>query len=91
MLVPEAAEYVAIGAARQAAWALAQTSEPPRWPDPKSASYQGEPVPQIRERYAALREATVGRPWLHPSAGEDAPQVATGVPVMRPHSAHDPS
>src|SRR5487761_1754674 len=48
VLVPEAAEYVALGAARQAAWALAQTSEPPPWPAPASASYQGEPAPQVR-------------------------------------------
>ncbi|QGK70769.1 xylulokinase [Allosaccharopolyspora coralli] len=30
--VPPAAEYVAVGAARQAAWALAGTAEPPAWP-----------------------------------------------------------
>ncbi|MEU1624902.1 xylulokinase [Streptomyces sp. NPDC020096] len=30
--VPEPDEYVALGAARQAAWALAGTPEPPRWP-----------------------------------------------------------
>ena len=64
VLVPEAAEYVALGAARQAAWALAQTSEPPPWPAPASASYQGEPAPQVRARYAALRDATAGPPWL---------------------------
>ena len=30
--VPSAAEYVALGAARQAAWALSGASEPPTWP-----------------------------------------------------------
>ncbi len=30
--VPEPAEYVALGAARQAAWALAGTPQPPDWP-----------------------------------------------------------
>jgi len=30
--VPEPGEYVALGAARQAAWALAATPEPPAWP-----------------------------------------------------------
>ncbi|PNE40054.1 xylulokinase [Streptomyces noursei] len=30
--VPEPEEYVALGAARQAAWALAGTPEPPHWP-----------------------------------------------------------
>ena len=58
VVVPEAAEYVAIGAARQAAWALAPGSGPPPWPEPKSDRYQGEPVPWVRERYAALRDAT---------------------------------
>ena len=58
VLVPRAAEYVAIGAARQAAWALAQTTEPPPWPDPESARHQAEPVPWVREKYAALRGAT---------------------------------
>ena len=56
--VPEAAEYVAIGAARQAAWTLAPGSGPPPWPEPKSDRYQAEPVPWVRERYAALRDAT---------------------------------
>ena len=29
--VPEPGEYVALGAARQAAWALAGSAEPPQW------------------------------------------------------------
>ena len=58
VVVPEAAEYVAIGAARQAAWALARGSGPPPWPGPESSDYQAEPVPQVREKYAALRDAT---------------------------------
>jgi xylulokinase len=31
VVIPEVAEYVAVGAARQAAWALASGAEPPRW------------------------------------------------------------
>jgi xylulokinase len=58
VLVPEAAEYVAIGAARQAAWALAGTAEPPAWPAAPSASFSAAPTPEVRERYAALRDAT---------------------------------
>jgi xylulokinase len=58
VLVPEAAEYVALGAARQAAWALAGTAEPPPWPAPGAASYTADPEPGVRERYAALRDAT---------------------------------
>ena len=59
--VPEPAEYVALGAARQAAWALSGLASPPDWPLPGvSGEYTAEPVPLVRERYAALREATVG-------------------------------
>jgi xylulokinase len=58
--VPEPAEYVALGAARQAAWALAGTPEPPDWPRRSAGRYSGEPQPQLRRRYAALRSATVG-------------------------------
>jgi xylulokinase len=58
--VPEPAEYVALGAARQAAWALAGTPEPPDWPRPPARCYAGEPQPELRTRYAALRNATFG-------------------------------
>jgi xylulokinase len=58
--VPQPAEYVALGAARQAAWALSGAADPPDWPLPGvSAEYTAEPTPQVRERYAALRDATV--------------------------------
>jgi xylulokinase len=56
---PDAQEYVALGAARQAAWALAATPAPPDWPRPAHETYHGAPQPSLRERYAALREATV--------------------------------
>ena len=59
--VPEPAEYVALGAARQAAWALSGAAEPPSWPlAGTSAEYAAEPAPLVRERYAALRDATAG-------------------------------
>jgi xylulokinase len=59
--VPQPAEYVALGAARQAAWALSGAAAPPDWPRPgSSAEYTAEPTPLVRERYAALRDATVG-------------------------------
>jgi xylulokinase len=59
--VPEPAEYVALGAARQAAWAASGADLPPHWPlAGTSAEYTAEPVPLVRERYAALRDATVG-------------------------------
>jgi xylulokinase len=59
--VPPPAEYVALGAARQAAWALSGAASPPDWPlAGASAEYTAEPLPFIRERYAELRDATVG-------------------------------
>jgi len=58
--VPEPEEYVALGAARQAAWALAGTPEPPAWPRGPSKRYTSPPRPEIRERFAALRDATAG-------------------------------
>jgi xylulokinase len=57
--VPEPEEYVALGAARQAAWALAGTPEPPPWPPRPAETYTGPAQPQIREHHAALRDDTV--------------------------------
>lgn len=61
--VPEPGEYVGIGAARQAAWALSGDEAPPSWPmrivsetEPGDASASRE----LRERYAALRVALHG-------------------------------
>ena len=59
VIVPEPGEYVALGAARQAAWALAGTPEPPPWPPRPTESYTGPEQPQVRERHAALRDDTV--------------------------------
>ena len=61
--VPSPAEYVALGAARQAAWALSAAAgsgaaEPPAWPLAGSAEYTAEPAPQVRAQYAVLRDAT---------------------------------
>jgi xylulokinase len=54
--VPEPAEYVALGAARQAAWALSGAAEPPDWPARPATTYEAAPLPGVREQYAALRE-----------------------------------
>jgi xylulokinase len=57
--VPAPAEYVALGAARQAAWALSSAPEPPSWPlAGGNSEYTAEPVPLVRARYASLRDAT---------------------------------
>ena len=58
VVVPEPGEYVADGAARQAAWALSGAPEPPVWAPARSAEvYEADPVPHIRERYAHARDA----------------------------------
>ena len=55
--VPEAGEYVADGAARQAAWALAGGEAPPDWTLAATRRYESDPEPAVRERYAAARDA----------------------------------
>lgn len=57
VIVPEPGEYVADGAARQAAWTLAGTSEPPTWAQAKSKTYEADPTPAVRERYAQYAAA----------------------------------
>jgi xylulokinase len=56
--VPEPEEYVALGAARQAAWALAGTPRPPDWPRRPARHYTGPAMPELRERFSRLRDAT---------------------------------
>ncbi|OBK17501.1 xylulokinase [Mycobacterium asiaticum] len=58
VLVPAAAEYVALGAARQAAWALSGAPGPPSWKPPPTDEYLGDPTPAVSERYRRLRDLT---------------------------------
>jgi xylulokinase len=60
VLAPSPAEYVALGAARQAAWALSGAPEPPAWKLPPTDQYTADPTPAVRERYAAVRDLTEG-------------------------------
>jgi xylulokinase len=53
--VPEPAEYVALGAARQAAWALSGGAEPPPWPVAAQA-VTAEPTEAVRRVYAEVRD-----------------------------------
>jgi xylulokinase len=56
VVVPEAAEYVALGAARQAAWALSGAAGPPSWPARPSVTFAAAAAPGVREQYGALRD-----------------------------------
>jgi xylulokinase len=61
VLVPPPGEYVADGAARQAAWVLAGGDTPPVWPATSTETYEADPTPAVRERYAEVRDLTAGR------------------------------
>lgn len=56
--VPAPGEYVALGAARQAAWALSGAAAPPAWTPVPTETYSAEPTPLVREAYALLRQRT---------------------------------
>ena len=64
--VPPVGEYVAIGAARQAAWVLSESGSPPPWSALRGddvhtvpAVHGGEPV---RHRYREVRDLTPPSP-----------------------------
>ncbi|MBB2772029.1 MULTISPECIES: xylulokinase [Mycolicibacterium] len=59
--VPTPAEYVALGAARQAAWVLSGRDAPPDWAFGGTASYEADPTPHVNERYTAARLLTLGQ------------------------------
>jgi xylulokinase len=63
--VPAPAEYVARGAARQAAWVLSGESAPPTWELPSLEVHEADPVPAVRSRYAEARDLTLAT--LHQS------------------------
>ena len=58
VVLPPDGEWVAIGAARQAAWVLSGDSLPPQWAIEGSATITGDYAPIIREQYAEVRELT---------------------------------
>ena len=66
VVVPAPGEYVADGAARQAAWVLAAQVDggapAPTWTASTTRTYSGSPVPAVRAQYAAVRDLTATRP-----------------------------
>ena len=57
VIIPPAGEYVADGAARQAAWALLGSA--PQWNLGEVRCVQSQPTPHVMEQYRILRDATV--------------------------------
>lgn len=55
--MPAAGEYVALGAARQAAWAAGGGEEPPAWPLASTPLWGHGKAPEVVERYRSVR------PW----------------------------
>ena len=63
VVIPPPGEYVADGAARQAAWALSGQPEPPQWSAARYATHQaqGDGARGVRERYAQARDQVLDR------------------------------
>ena len=58
VLIPQPGEYVADGAARQAAWALLGTEHAPQWNLGAVKSVQAAATPDVVAQYRALRDRT---------------------------------
>ena len=59
VLIPPAGEYVADGAAKQAAWALLGGNTPPVWDLGKATLIEAAATPEVLEKYRILRDATI--------------------------------
>jgi xylulokinase len=62
VVVPPPGEYVADGAARQAAWVALGQAEPPVWTVKGTELYEADPTPQVRRAYEEARELVLDRP-----------------------------
>jgi len=58
VLIPPAGEYVANGAARQAAWALLGGAQAPDWDLGEVKSVSAKPTPEVLVRYLQLKDRT---------------------------------
>jgi xylulokinase len=54
VVLPEPGEYVALGAARQAAWTLSGDAEPPAWEVPATELPEAAPATAVRAAYASV-------------------------------------
>ncbi len=58
VVLPHPGEYVALGAARQAAWVLSGADAPPHWDVATTDLPTGETVTDLRQDYSVLRDRT---------------------------------
>lgn len=77
VLAPAPAQYVAAGAARQAAWALSGSARPPAWDPPPAHEYTADPSPEVAARYARVRDLTEG------AANREADETPEGSGISR--------
>ncbi|MFE0461782.1 FGGY family carbohydrate kinase [Kitasatospora sp. NPDC058965] len=68
VVIPQAGDHAARGAARQAAWALAGTAEPPQWELPEAVTVEPDPD-QLTVGDAVRRQYGVVRDETHPELG----------------------
>lgn len=61
VLVPTPAEYVALGAARQAAWVLSQSDSPPNWSFGITTTFTAPPTPDVVDQYRLAQPLTLGQ------------------------------
>jgi xylulokinase len=61
VVVPPPGEYVADGAARQAAWLLQDAADPPQWTVDGTATYEADATPHVRDAYAEARDLVLDR------------------------------
>ena len=59
--VPTPAEYVALGAARQAAWVLSREASPPAWSFGITTTYTADPAPHVLDQYRRAQPLTLGQ------------------------------
>jgi xylulokinase len=61
VVVPTPGQYVALGAARQAAWTWTGADSPPDWALDGTETYPSEATPVVTEQYRAARRLTLGQ------------------------------
>jgi xylulokinase len=59
--VPTPVEYVALGAARQAAWTLSQEESPPEWSFGVTTTFTADATPEVLDQYRRAQPLTLGR------------------------------